>query len=212
MANEQSPPPKKKRKAKFQKADQSLEFEYLGKLREKVRVRNPLLSDRLYYLLIWYGWKAEYNKLRYNLYRTLTSVLLGLISILSVCAVFWTEKIISIATVSVCVIITLMNQRTDQYRYYENWVRYRSVAEKLKREAHLFLNSCEPYADGKPEENERRFALAMEDLVSEESANWQSLYEDSFQKYQRMREQTAQMSQFNNASHISNASGADLQQ
>ena len=82
----------------------------------------------------------------------------------------------------------------------------------MKRQAHLFLNGCEPYADGKPEENERRFALVMEDLVSEESANWQSLYEDSFQKYQRMREQTAQMSQFNNASHISNVSGTDLRQ
>ena len=52
MKNEQSPPPEKKRKAKFPKADQSLEFEYLGKLREEIRVRNPLLSDRLYYLSV----------------------------------------------------------------------------------------------------------------------------------------------------------------
>ena len=198
MANEQSAPSvggsqKQKRKQKFQKADQRMEFEYLGNIREKVRNRNSLLSDRLYYLLIWYGWKAEYNKTRYNLYRTLTSIFLGLISILSVCAVFWTEKIISIVTVSICVVITLINQRTDQYRYYENWVRYRGAAEKLKREAHLFLNECEPYTDKDTKENERRFALIMEDFVSEENAKWKNLYEDSFQKYQRMRDQTAKI-------------------
>ena len=190
MQDKQTPPVAEgqKRRTKFEKADQSLEFEYLGKIRDKFR--NPLLSERLYYLLVWYGWKAEYNKHRYHVYRTLTSVLLGVISILSVCAVFWAERIISIATVSVCVVITLINQRTDQYRYYENWIRYRGVAEKLKREAHLFLNGCEPYSDENQKENERRFALVVEDLAAEENANWKNLYEDSFQKYQQLREQT----------------------
>ena len=69
----------------------------------------------------------------------------------------------------------------------------------MKREAHLFLNGCDPYTDADSKENERRFALAMEDLVSEENANWKNLYEDSFQKYNQLREQMLNMDQPDNA-------------
>lgn len=183
----------KKSRKKLKKADQALEEEYLENLRDKFQ--NSLLAERLYYLLVWYDWKAEYHKHRYHSYRTLTSLLLGSITILSVCGFFWTERAISIATVSVSVLITLINQRMEQYRYYENWIRYRGVAEKLKRETHLFLNGCEPYADRERKENERRFAFSMEEFASEENANWKNLYEDSFQKYQHSKKEPPQSSE-----------------
>ena len=171
------------------KADQFLEAEYLEKLREKFQ--NPVLAERLYYLLVWYDWKAEYHKHRYNFYRTVTSLLLGSITILSVFAVFYTEPFISIATVALSVLITFINQRMDQYRYYENWVRYRGVAEKLKREAYLFLNGCDPYAQEDGKNNERRLARSIENLASEENTHWKNLFDDSFKKFQLNNEKAS---------------------
>ena len=58
-------------------------------------------------------------------------------------------------------------------RSQENWVRYRSLAEGLKREKYLLLTGTPPYDQG--DQAFHRFVLAAEDLMAEERGSWSRL-------------------------------------
>ena len=55
-------------------------------------------------------------------------------------------------------------------RNQENWVRYRSLSESLKREKYLFLTGSSPYDDG--ETSFAHFVTTAESLMLEERAQW----------------------------------------
>jgi hypothetical protein len=54
-------------------------------------------------------------------------------------------------------------------KYQENWIKYRTTAESLKKEKHLFQTRVEPY---NTEEPLGIFVQRVETLVSQENTNW----------------------------------------
>ena len=55
-------------------------------------------------------------------------------------------------------------------RHQENWLRYRALAEALKREKYLFLTGTLPYND--PTTAFPRLVTVCESLLSEENSHW----------------------------------------
>ena len=55
-------------------------------------------------------------------------------------------------------------------RHQENWLRYRGLAEALKREKYLFLTGTLPYDD--PTTAFPRLVTACESLLSAENSHW----------------------------------------
>lgn len=56
-------------------------------------------------------------------------------------------------------------------RSQENWIRYRSLAEQLKREKYLFTTDTPPYG-GEPEQSLHHFVNQVESLMLEERGAW----------------------------------------
>jgi hypothetical protein len=57
-------------------------------------------------------------------------------------------------------------------RHQENWLRYRNLAEALKREKFLYLTAAPPYGD--QAKAFHRFVSRAEALMGQESAVWLS--------------------------------------
>ena len=143
------------------------------------RIEKEVIRERLNYLFAWYTRKAEHNKRLYNAYRTASYVLPCVITIANVLVFLHIETIISIISVVVSVLLAFINHRTDHYRYYENWIRYRNTAEQLKRQALLFLNKCEPYNKETNEENEKELVQQIEVIAAYELIKWENLQAES---------------------------------
>jgi hypothetical protein len=62
-------------------------------------------------------------------------------------------------------------------QYQQNWSAYRSTAESLKHEKHLFLGGAGPYESA--EQPRRLLADRIEGLISQEHAKWVSAREES---------------------------------
>lgn len=152
------------------------------------QVTNPLLSNRIYYLLTWYDTKAREHKKKYNIFRTIGYILPTLVTILSVFAAAFNQisTYSTLATAVISALITILNHIMDHKRYYENWIRYRGAEEDLKGECMKFLSRCsEPYTgEHTQEELERSFAAKIENIANDEHSSWENLANDSHQNGQ----------------------------
>ena len=142
-------------------------------------VQDENVSRRLCYLLTWYHEKAQHNRRAYHRFRSLGSLLPGIITLLSLLSLHIGDSIIGTIMAAISILITLINHRMEHYRYYENWIRYRSAAEQLKREAQLFLTGCEPYSGNGEESDQRRFMKTIETITLRELATWENLQSEN---------------------------------
>lgn len=126
------------------------------------------LQDRLNQQLAWLSKASRANKRTFLRLRIL-EVLLGTgITIFSPFATRWGWGPLAIALagggIAVSGALLALN------RHQENWLRYRSLAEALKREKYLFLTGTLPYDD--PTTAFPRLVTACESLLSSENSHW----------------------------------------
>lgn len=169
----------------MQRKKSSAEQEFLDSICKKVE--DETISARLRYLFDWYEAKAVQNRKNYNLFRTLTYLLPCLITLTSVYIFIFQDHWGSTVSATISVALAFINHRIDHYRYYENMVRYRNTAEKLKRETELYLNHCLPYSGIDEEKNRRLFAFNIEYYASVELASWENLQAESYRSGQNRR-------------------------
>ena len=167
---------------------QQEEIEFLKKVIEKFQ-DDPVVSDRLRYLFVWYTRKAQHNKTLYNLTRTITYLIPCLITLVSVYAVFMCETWPTVISATLSVILVFINHKIDHYRYYENWVRYRGTAERMKTEAQFFLSRGGDYAKGGDKKARVLFVNRIEQLASDELMNWENLQADSYQTFKDLNKE-----------------------
>lgn len=160
-----------------------VELEFLRNVCEKVD--DPIVNPRLCYLFEWYTRKAQHNKRWYNWTRFITYLIPCLITLISVYAAFiqGDSKWAIAVTATLSAALVGIHHVIDHFRFYENWVRYRGTAEKLKTEAELYLNHCAPYNKGSAKENKQRFANRVERITKAELANWENLLEESHKPF-----------------------------
>lgn len=126
------------------------------------------LQDRVDQQLAWLSQASRANKRTFLRLRIL-EVLLGTgIMIFSPFATRWGWGPLAIALAGGG--ITVTGSLLALNRHQENWVRYRGLAEALKREKYLFLTGTLPYDD--PTTAFPRLVTACESLLSAENSHW----------------------------------------
>jgi hypothetical protein len=130
--------------------------------------RDTYLSSRVDEQLSWLSRVSKINKRRYLGLRIFEILLGTSITIFSPYAarVSWGPLAIALAGGGIALSGSLLALNRNQ----ENWVRYRSLNEALKREKYLFLTGSPPYDD--EETSFTRFVASTEALMSGERASW----------------------------------------
>ncbi|MEB3330971.1 MAG: DUF4231 domain-containing protein [Synechococcaceae cyanobacterium] len=126
------------------------------------------LSERIDAQLDWLSERCRRHKRAFRRWRLLQILLGSGITILSPFAAqhVWVPLLLAVAGAGVALSGALL----ALHRHHENWLRYRGLAESLKREKYLFLAAAPPYEH--PELAFRRFVVIAEDLMLEERLIW----------------------------------------
>jgi hypothetical protein len=126
------------------------------------------LLDRLNQQLAWLSKASRSNKRTFLRLRIL-EVLLGTgITIFSPFVTRWGWGPLAIALAGGG--IALSGSLLALNRHQENWLRYRGLAESIKRQKYLFLTGTLPYDD--PTTAFPRLVTACESLLSAENSHW----------------------------------------
>lgn len=119
------------------------DFEYLNERLEKQRE--------------WHSAKADWNKKRHYVTEVImlgAVALIPVINVLGVTSQDW-SRVLSVSLASVSVVSAGIGKL---YKFQENWLSFRALAEALKREKELYLNQVGDYAL----ENNRRQKILVE--------------------------------------------------
>ncbi len=132
------------------------------------------IQDRLQNQIDWYDRKSMENQKRFRRLRKAEIVAATFIPFVSGIAVSirgfeFTGPVI---TGLLGVIVSIVASIIALGQHQENWIKYRTTCESLKKEKYLFQASVEPY-DGKD-----AFPLLVqrvENLISKENTNWSQI-------------------------------------
>lgn len=125
--------------------------------------KNPVSKKRIDYLLRWYNRKAiQYKILTYL--GTVTSILLpATITLLN--SGIWGDASVFVTCISIFASVS-----AGMHAFFcskDNWLRYRSTIEELKREIILFSTKTEDLR-----EPEYEFMQRVESIVNSEFSQW----------------------------------------
>jgi len=70
--------------------------------------------------------------------------------------------------------VAIITPALRYFKFHENWVNYRSVAELLKKELYYFKASTNLYADAP--DKKKMFVERTEDLISQAHTSWVAEY------------------------------------
>jgi hypothetical protein len=126
------------------------------------------ITERVEHQILWYDTKSVFNKKMYYLFKTVEIVAATSIPLVSD-FIFMDVKVVSVLGVLVAIIASLLGI----YKFHENWINYRTTAETLKHNKHLFLTKTGPYSDNDAFE---KLVESIESLISKENSNWLSMF------------------------------------
>jgi len=133
-------------------------------------IRSHPAWSRLEDQLAWYDNKSMLCQSRYKAYKVAQLILAATIPIISFIEVEWGKWVTALAGAAIVVLEGV--QQLNQYSAL--WIEYRSTAEYLKHEKHLFLASSGPYRDLDRKDALTLLSERVEEHVSTEHANWVS--------------------------------------
>ena len=111
----------------------------------------------------WYDNRAQANKKRYSLVQWAVIILAASLPVL-----------ISVAptgvTIPMSVLLAIGTAALKTFKFQENWLSYRTVAESLKKERHYYAAGVGDY--GVAEDKEGLFVERVENLISRENTQW----------------------------------------
>jgi hypothetical protein len=133
---------------------------------------DPIIQ-RLEEQIAWYDTKSSSNRRWFKRLKMMEIVAAALIPFLAASRIPHPE----IATGILGVLITVFEGTLQLNQFHENWIEYRATCESLRHEKYMFLAGAGPYTGV---ENPRALlAERVEALVSQESAKWASMQQQS---------------------------------
>src|SRR5215469_4079087 len=126
------------------------------------------VTQRLETEITWYGERSAQNKWYHTVTRGIEIVCSALIPLL---AGFAKESRPEIAIIMgvLGVFVATAAGFSSLLKFQENWIKYRTTAESLKKEKYLFQTKVQPYDGNEPL---TLLVQRVETLVSEENTNW----------------------------------------
>jgi len=126
------------------------------------------LKDRYQDQVNWYGSKSRLNKDRYDWSQSIAITLSASIPFL---VVFlegdyrWIPAIFS-------TLLTIDTAILKTFKFQENWIHYRTIAETLKKEEHYYDAEINEYNGKKQPDKQKLFVERVEKLISRENTLW----------------------------------------
>ncbi len=126
------------------------------------------LENRYKKQIEWYDSKSLQNQRLYKGFQT-TVILLSFLTPIIIALSYDDSKIISIIVSS---IVAILSTIIATFKFYENWVNYRTTCESLRKEEYYYNFEIGPY---KGEKKEELFVQRIEELISKEHSLWGDL-------------------------------------
>jgi Protein of unknown function (DUF4231) len=124
--------------------------------------------SRLEDQLDWYDRKSGHNQKLFIRVKMVQLILGGAVPVLSL------ASLSALATAITGAIVVILEGAQQLFQWQANWIAYRSTAEALKHERHLYLAQAGPYVG---RDRPRVLAERIEGLVSQEHAKWTHSHE-----------------------------------
>jgi len=123
------------------------------------------MKERYENQLEWYETKAKRNK---QIYTTLQFILIVSSIVVPIFIVinyiFPTFIVLQLLAIVMSIVVAILISFMKSFNFYENWVRYRTTAENLKKELSFFKAEAGPYVNIK--DNEGLFVERVESYIS----------------------------------------------
>ncbi|NNE65238.1 MAG: DUF4231 domain-containing protein [Pyrinomonadaceae bacterium] len=130
------------------------------------------LKDRYEDQMNWYSKKASINKSRYQILQWSVIILSAIVPVMV--ALEATDKVpgIWVLTIIVSILLAIGTAGVKTFKFQENWINFRSTAEKLIQEKIFYDGRIGDY--GNTDNRESLFVERVEALISGEGATWVS--------------------------------------
>jgi hypothetical protein len=118
--------------------------------------------------LDWYGRSSRRNQRGYKVTKTAQIILAASIPVVALAGATWSAWGAAILGA----VVAALEGIQQLWKSDTLWIEYRSTAERLKQEKHLFLALSGPYRDLEEHEAVKRLAERVEEHVSVEHTRW----------------------------------------
>ena len=137
------------------------------------------LEERLKEQADWHSKKATFNKNRFYSVEIITLVAGALIPVVNVLNITsWPDfphfQRLSSALLAALIVVTTGVGKL--YKFQENWLTYRGLAEELRREQQLFLNGVGQYGEADEEKRHQLLVERTETILSTKTSRYISLH------------------------------------
>ena len=124
------------------------------------------LKERYQDQIEWYSKKSSQNKRYYQRFQWIIIVIsASLPGRILIIPAKW-----EFITVLFSVVLAITTAAVKTFRFQENWINYRTVAEALKKEKHYYNAGAIEYATA--ENKKQLFVERVEALISRENSLW----------------------------------------
>lgn len=137
---------------------------------------NEYLEKRYIPEMEWYDTKAIRNKKYYLRFQWSAIIISPLVPIF---VAFFPEEI-KWVTATIAAILAIITAALKTFKFQENWLNYRTIAESLKKEEHFYKADLNEYGDSS--DKEALFVERVEALISKENSVWIITHEQKNEK------------------------------
>lgn len=127
---------------------------------------NEYKTSRYYVEVEFYEDRAKRNKTYYHIFQWLVIILSATVPALA--SMIADEN--RIITIIVSIILAIGTTALKTFKFQENWLNYRAVAEALKKENYYYNAGLEGYNDD--DNKNELFVERVESLISREHVLW----------------------------------------
>lgn len=124
------------------------------------------VNNRYKQQIEWYDSKSQKNQWIYKVLQIII-IILSFSTPVIIALSYDSSKIISILVSSM---VAILSTTIATFKFYENWINYRTTCESLKKEKHYYDFHIGPYKE--VTDKQSLFVERVEDLISKEHTIW----------------------------------------
>ena len=133
------------------------------------------LKDRYQDQIDYYGRKAGRNKNIYTWFQWIVIIGSSLLPVLVVSINDSINQKYKLAAAGLSIVLAIGTSALKVFKFQENWLNYRQLAEALKQEKHFYDAGISAYANAA--DKHAVFVDRVESLISRENAIWTNVHQ-----------------------------------
>lgn len=145
---------------------------------------NKYLKDRYEDQINWYETRSAKNKKFYTLFQWGVIVLSATLPVLIVSL----TRRLKWVTATIAAILAIGTAGLKTFKFQENWINYRTIAETLKKEKYFYEAGLNDYRDSSDKES--LFVERVESLISREHSLWFTAHAEKEEEKEKKAKRT----------------------